>query len=269
MVKVLFKINNFNINCIMSNMTKYIVSLSTIPSKFDTIHFSIDSLINQTLKPKKIIINIPKTYSFRFNSTSIPDEKISKFIEKYSQYNVFINFIDNDYGPGTKLLGLFNNIISIDESIENTYVVILDDDLSYKPDMLEYFNNYIDDKDISVASYDVYRYNDIDIGQGSDGIFMKVSTLTKFIQYYNEIKDMEYINYHDDMYIAYYFFLINKSMHFIHYPHELVYNKTSITTLDALHELKGIYNRDNISIESYKILVELNKQGKFDFLKDL
>ena len=50
-------------------MVNYIYSLTTIPAKFDNLYLTIDSLLNQTIKATKIIINIPKQYSLRFNSS--------------------------------------------------------------------------------------------------------------------------------------------------------------------------------------------------------
>jgi hypothetical protein len=45
------------------NQNKYIVSLTTIPAKFDNLYLTVDSIINQTILPDKIIINIPKIYN--------------------------------------------------------------------------------------------------------------------------------------------------------------------------------------------------------------
>ena len=52
------------------------VSLSTIPSRINTINKSIDSLMNQSLKPDKIFLNVP-TYFKRFKETII-DKDIPK-----------------------------------------------------------------------------------------------------------------------------------------------------------------------------------------------
>ena len=72
-------------------MNKYIVSLTTIPTKFDNLYLTIDSIINQSILPDKIIINIPKIYNFRMNSTCISQDKINEFIDKYSKYKFCIN----------------------------------------------------------------------------------------------------------------------------------------------------------------------------------
>ncbi len=56
-------------------MNNYIVSLTTIPSKFDNLYITMDSLINQTMLPSKIILNISKIYNFRFNNLEISSKK--------------------------------------------------------------------------------------------------------------------------------------------------------------------------------------------------
>ena len=243
-------------------MNKYIISLTTIPSKFNKIDIVINSLINQSIKPEKIIINIPKIYSFRFNNEQINNEKMNEFINKYSKYNVFINFIDTDFGPGTKLLGLFNYL---DVNVDNTYIVLVDDDAVYKKYMLEHFDK--ESSNVEVGSYCVDRYNTLKIGKGVDGFFIKSNTLIHFLEYYNQIKEEDYVNYHDDFYISYYFHLIKKDIHFIKPPYgQLIYNLTDTRLLDALHLLKCKYNRNNLNVEIYKILTNFEKEGKFNFM---
>ena len=75
--------------------------------------------------------------------------------------------------------------------------------------MLEYFdscnkrNNY----KLKTASFFCYKNNNIIIGQGSDSYFIKLELLNQFKEYYNIIKNYDYVNYHDDHYISYYFHL--------------------------------------------------------------
>ena len=234
-------------------MSNYIVSLTTIPSKFESIHFSIDSILKQTILPEKIFLHIPKVYNFRFKNQEIPLEKIDKFKEKYP--NIIVNIIDKDYGPGTKLLGLFcNNLI---ETIEpDTYIILVDDDLTYKPVLIEEFDKFNKNNNIDVASYFIYK-RPFKIGQGSDGFFIKKNTLELFLKYYDIIKEQDYIFYHDDFYISYYFYLLNKEIHCIN-KSESIYDLNIISNKDALHNLSGKYSRTNLNNESLKILNKLN-----------
>jgi len=242
-------------------MVNYIYSLTTIPKKFDNLYLTIDSLLNQTIKATKIIINIPKQYSLRFNS-SIEKDKIDKFIEKYSNNEVIINLLNNDYGPGTKLLGLFeNNIINFD--MENTYIILVDDDNIYKEDMIENFINNNKTNNCEVGSYHCYPLMDIMIGQGADGYFIKLNQINEFEKYYNVIKNYDYINYHDDFYISYFFHLKKVNMNFIQYKSKIWESHNNI---EPLCNMKGKYERHNLQKNVYFILRGLNDEGKFNFL---
>ena len=76
------------------------ISLSTIPDRLNTINQSIESLINQTVKPDKIFVNIPYEYK--------------RFKEKISEKDIpaFPDIVEvtrcEDCGPGMKLLGSLN-----------------------------------------------------------------------------------------------------------------------------------------------------------------
>ncbi len=254
----------------------YIVSLTTIPSKFDNLHLTIDSIVHQSILPNKIVINIPKIYNFRMNNSEIPLDKINDFINKYSAHNVCVNLIDKDYGPGTKLLGLLNSSMIHDYDASNTYIILIDDDVIYKPFMIEHFDNNIKSNHIELASFYVYDFDTIKmgigdyiikIGQGVDGFLMKLSTLDNFLPYYNLIQEQDYINYHDDFYISYFFYLIKKEIYYIKLLNCVIYNTHANTYTDALYHLKGKYSRDNLINQLHFIFDNLNKNGCFDFLK--
>lgn len=248
------------------NINNYIITLTTIPTKFDNLYMTIDSIISQTLLPNKIIINIPKIYNFRMNNSQIPKDKIDEFMNKYSKYNIYINELNEDYGPGTKLLGLLNSEITNNFDIYNTYIVLVDDDVIYKPYFLEHFNKYIQNSyNIEIASYCVYNRG-FNIGQGVDGFFIKLNTLDKFLQYYDIIKEEDYIKYHDDVYISYYFYLIQKHLHHITAPNNcLIYNTQPNYDIDALRNIGGDYNRENCTRKSIDILNTLHNNGEFSF----
>ena len=56
----------------------YIVSLTTIPAKVEYIYNTLDSLLCQTMPVKAIVINIPASYSLRFDNASIDSNSIEK-----------------------------------------------------------------------------------------------------------------------------------------------------------------------------------------------
>ena len=238
---------------------KYIFSLTTIPSKFDNLYLTLNSLINQTIQPHKIIINLPKKYGFRFNGISIESSKIEKLTEDYKDHNVLINVIEKDMGPGTKLLGLFfNNVIDI---YSMDYVVLVDDDLIYNPDMVENFKNFTLNKHIQVASYHTYSYKNIIIGQGADGFFIKPNLLTGVLKYYNNIKDSIVLTVHDDFYFSFYFKEQNALIHKIPYT-DIIYIKHQHSDIDALTKLDGSYKRKIKSC--YTILMKYKENNYYE-----
>jgi hypothetical protein len=246
-------------------MYKYIISLTTIPSKFDYLYLAMDSMVKQTVVADVIIINIPKTYDFRLTG-EISQEKINDFLGKYSKYNVVINMVEKDDGPGTKILGLLkNNILDKDKINEDTYLILLDDDFVYKPYLIEYFDKDINvNKDIDVATYYSYNYNNINVAQAADAMIFKYNIINNFLDYYDIIKDEDYLFYHDDFFISYFFYLKNKNIQYIPPPYgSLIYDWHEFSKIDSLFHLEGKYNRNNLNMKSSEILNNLKNNNKF------
>jgi hypothetical protein len=245
----------------------YIISLTTIPSKFDNLHLTIDSIINQTMLPLKIIVNIPKVYNFRMSSCMISEDKINDFLVKYSKWNCFVNKTNIDYGPGTKLLGLLESDIMTNVDPTNLYIILVDDDLIYKPYMIERFNAEIMKNKTETASFYVYPVHNIRIGQGADGFLIKYDTLHSFSKYYRIINKEDYLGYHDDFYISYYFHVLKKSIEYIAPPNNcLIYDTHLGAFVDALVNLNGKYARHNLNQKAYEILEKINNEGHFRVL---
>ena len=50
-----------------------IISLTTIPSRFNNLYITIDSILAQTILPDKILINIPEKYhNYSYNNCELP-----------------------------------------------------------------------------------------------------------------------------------------------------------------------------------------------------
>ena len=75
------------------------------------------------------------------------------------------------------------------------------------------------------------------IGQGANGYFINSEKLKDFKKYYNKIKHYDYVNYHDDFYISYYFHLKNINVHFLKSESEVSIGHSR--KIDALCEMKG------------------------------
>lgn len=106
------------------------------------------------------------------------------------------------------------------------------------------------------------------MGQGVDGFLMNSNKLEYFLNYYEIIKNCDFVNYHDDFYISFYFHLINEKINILTLTHDcLIYECHKDTYADALCEIKGKYSRQNLNNEIYKILIELETRNAFSNLK--
>jgi len=240
----------------MSVNSKIYVSLTTIPARFKNIYPCINSLLNQLFLPTKIIINIPLKYNFRFEDSSmIIDEEIEEFKSHYLHTDlVYINRCLNDYGPGTKLLGLLELNISLDDS----FIILVDDDVIYKNTLIQGFIPYMYVK--SVASYCVYQYSNIIIGQGVDGFLIYGDLLKDFLKYYNIIKNEKYIKYQDDVFISFYFQLKGISINKVE-TSEIIYS--NYNNCEALSDLNGSFSRDNVYKKCIYLLNKYSSKGAF------
>lgn len=109
-------------------MSNIIISLTTIPPRFNEINLTINSLLNQKIKPNKIIINIPEKYNnYTYSDNDLP---------QYTNEVVIINKCQKDYGPATKLLGL--SMFDLDD---NDLIIVCDDDREYSDDLVENLTN--------------------------------------------------------------------------------------------------------------------------------
>ena len=134
--------------------------------------------------------------------------------------------------------------------------------------MLEYFDNYNKkqhDNKLVAASYFCYKSYENTIGQAADGFFIKLGLLNKFEDYYNIIKEYDYINYHDDYYISYYFHLKQIPISFIKPPYNsLIYVQGASSNINSLVSMKDKYSRDNLNNKLNETLSRLNNEGYFD-----
>ncbi len=98
------------------------LSLTTIPSRIGTLKATINSLLDQSTKPKKIIINLAG-----FEKDQIPVFLLRKEIE--------LNLVTRDLGPATKFLPTLKLVP------KDALVIIVDDDQVYPKTLVQ---NYVE-----------------------------------------------------------------------------------------------------------------------------
>ena len=236
------------------------VSLSTIPSRIKSLKKSVESLLNQSLKPDKIFINIPLKYE-RFSEV-IRENQIPQFNSKIIEITRC-----EDCGPGTKLLGSLNKIK------KNSLIVLADDDNIYEDYMIEKFNYFYSLAPQNSYSFYVHPLGNFGIGQGADGFAINTDHLEGVKDFYNKvIKNYKELFLYDDLWISYFLYFYKKNKILSLHEHlkkredgknPLIYKthiiaKGLISTYgNSLRE--AVKKRDQIAIESFKYLVEKTK----------
>lgn len=243
---------------------KIYASLTTIPSRIEFVDKAIASLVSQTRHIDTIFLNVPNTYK-RFPGKVIPDSKLEMLSAKYGS-QLCINKLDEDYGPGTKLLGVPRRIFD-----EDAILVLIDDDVTYKNDGIEIMVRRIEE-DMSkndskrLYSFFIQHANGIDIAQGVDMMCMHTEPLKHIHRFFDTIvRDNISVFLNDDMWISFYF--ARKGYEITKVPRtdgEGVY--TELTRVDALAWLQGDMNRWILIRDGSKLLFEAYHGKKLDFI---
>lgn len=107
---------------------KIVVSLTTSPKRINYIKPVIDCMLNQSRKPDKIYLNLPKV--FKRNNTTF-DMPLPNFITQNE--TIVVNFCD-DIGPATKIIPTVYK-----ETDNNTLILSIDDDIYYPPHIIQLY----------------------------------------------------------------------------------------------------------------------------------
>jgi len=173
---------------------KFCISLSSIPSRFQSVKEVINSLNRQTIRPNNIFLNIPFSYE-RF--PEIKDVNIDIF--KDIKDDNFKIIRCKDYGPGTKLLGSISLFKNFD------YVILVDDDHTYHPRMCEILNKHFRFNKEQAYSFFTVKIYDLVMGQGADGFLINSNHLEGILDFYNKyVKNYKYCFLNDDFWISFF-----------------------------------------------------------------
>lgn len=125
----------------MKKTDKINICFSVIPSRFKNIEKLVESFKLQTLNPDKIIITVPKNYH-RF---SYQKEEIESICNKHQDL-IHLLYVDEDYGPATKIYGALKSL----ELYPNSSVVVCDDDVIYDERLLKCYSKALQTNDTCV-----------------------------------------------------------------------------------------------------------------------
>ena len=171
-------LNNESPEIINNDSIEIIISLTTSPKRLPKIKPVIDSIMNQSLLPDKIILNLPYIFK-RFNTTF---DNIPTFITDNPK--IIINRCE-DIGPITKILPTIPLVKNMD-----SIIISIDDDIIYLNNFIELLVNKAQtnpDCVITGSAASSYANNLYELAEGFAGILYRKKFLIDFP--IEEIKD--------------------------------------------------------------------------------
>lgn len=130
------KIKNFKDNGLSSEerMPRLVVSLTSFPERMKDIHYTLYSLLNQSLKPDKLILWLTEE-EFPNKENDVPDNVL-----KLKNNGLAIKWCKN--------IKSYKKLIPILKLYENDIIVTADDDIFYPTNWLELlYKSYLENKD--------------------------------------------------------------------------------------------------------------------------
>ncbi len=234
-------------------MINFCVSLTSLPSRIDNIDGTINSINEQTLKPKKIFLNLPYKFK-RFPNYKFTENQLI-YLKKY---NLEISRCE-DYGPATKLMGSLNKI-------KNSFdcVILLDDDHIYHKKTFEIFIDNFKKEKINYSYY-LNKIFNIRNGQCSDGFLINSKLLDEIEIFYKKyVEKNKYMFLDDDLWFAIYLYCEKKSQtknliqdFKFKTGEELSYKQSINKDIDALHQIE----------HKSKFLINRRKIQKIEYIK--
>jgi hypothetical protein len=222
-------------------MTKFIVHFTTFPPRSPFISKTIESWLNQTYPIEKIVISLTR-------DCILPDYKNDK---------VLFQYVEKDYGPATKILGVLKYYQDNPEFCKGKYFIIGDDDLYYRKEVCEIYNRYCDkfpdkslDKCLTFFKKEE-RIGNITHIQGADSYVLpplffekvRVGMYKTFLEKcFGECPESYY---QDDYLIS--FFLSRIGIPVENIVDRVSYNQ--VLYIDELHLHKDVHSRERKTIE--------------------
>lgn len=216
-----------------------ILSVTSLPSRIGRIKPTLESLLLGTKRPDKILVSLPY-YSARERSGYLIPEFLKD--RDFCADVVEVVRVNDDFGPGTKLLG------SLPSIHEKSCVILVDDDVIYRPAFVERIADaQLREREASF-SYFTYKVGGIAVGQGCDGFSFWEPNLRGIFAFFQRYVSGTNLVLHDDFWIS--IFLATrrirlKSLNHLIGSYDTIYQQ-SFEDDGALRYLSGDLSREMI-----------------------
>lgn len=133
--------NKYTIKNGLSPTSNFVISLTTYGSRINNVHLVLESLLNQTEKPRAIYLWLSKE--------DFPESIIPKKLDSLKEKGVFIKFVDENIKSFKKVIYTYRAFVGSD----NIKIVTVDDDVYYPKWWLKGISDVVDNNPDKVVCY--------------------------------------------------------------------------------------------------------------------
>jgi hypothetical protein len=226
------------------------VGVTTLPSRIGRLRPTIDSLLAQTLPPDRIFVSVPPRSVRESREYALPAWLASP------PPGVELVRCPTDHGPGTKLLGCLPHVGS------DACLIVVDDDMVYKPFLVERLYRAQVARPDASFSFHVYRVGRLRMGQGADGFSFWTPNLAGVEAFARVALRSRHLFVADDLWIS--LFLQNKGVAIESLGHTLRDGEPVWEPAHAesqLSRLTGDLGRSNVMREGIRFLFDTELPG--------
>ncbi len=228
-----------------------VVSMTTLPSRIQSIRPALDSLCRQNTPPDRIMLCLPR----KSRREGVGYEPPS-WLQDYAPLLEVVR-CEEDSGPGTKLLG------GLDRITTPSCLVIADDDMRYREMFLQHLYEH-QIRDLKACfTYYAYPAEPLTIGQGADGFSFYTPLLDGIVPYAERAMRSAHLRAIDDLWISGFLWsrgIPVKSLGHLLPSGETVYE--SVHYINQLHRIEGDLSRKNVLLHGVNHLKELGLLGR-------
>jgi len=239
-----------------------IVGMTSLPSRLEGARVALESIVAQTVMPDRLILSLPRMSLREGRSYELP-KSLVKLLSEHSWMQV--HWLEDDFGPGTKLLGVADWFQStIGQPIEGDMLMLLDDDHAYVPHAIgELWQKQKSLGTRYVSSFFAYFFRGIMVPQGADivAVSLESSTLVKLKDFHRRFVLGDSAAFLvDDLWCAMFYFLSGKEVRsfredVIKRGLETIYTRTANASVEALMDLGGSSRRDRVMLQCFQGLL--------------
>ncbi len=219
-----------------------ILSLTTLPSRVALLRPTLESLLAQTHPPSEICVCVP-----RFSVRERTAYELPSFLSPPFDPRISVLAVEQDFGPGTKLVGAASRVRDGD------VIIAVDDDHAYRDFFVETLVRAQRGDPGAAHSFFTYPFHGLVVGQGADGIAVRGRHLRGMEVFYAEVCAAGNARLADDYWIS--FFLARQGVPIRSVAGELrarrlekVYQQ--VHSVNALVDAVGAESRTDVMLEA-------------------